>query len=535
MIKNHRKTNKRWIALAAVIVLAGAAVALYVSGWLPIGADSRAATPTVGNVQTSAEAVMGSYATVAKGNITKTVYGSGNLAAANTMTVYSGASGRVAEVFAEVGDAVGAGDVVISLSSDDIESEIATLESELFDQQVALSAVRDSGTTSSIYAPATGRVKRLKAAKGDDVEAVMKQNGYLCVISRDGKMKVEFEPASAVSVGDYVTVWIDGAGVSGRVGQVTGLQGKVAVTIDDDSYDVDKEVSITTPQGDKLGTGALEVNMPIPVTAIGGTVSTVYYAENEKITSGNRIFYLTGRTPSADLKKAYLSYQEARVALEKAQKQRDSLVLRAPFDGVVTELSAAVGAPLSENAAAFALQSSAEFKLVATVDELDIVGVQVGQRAAVTFDAYPDKRYDATVKRISGMGTVSGGVATYEVTLALDHSEGLLAGLTASADIAVADRQGVLVVPVEAVSTSGGKNYVTLASGETAPVETGVSDETNIEIVSGVSDGDRVRIVRSGSAASDSASFPSFAGGGIGGMAIPSGGMSGGAGRPDRP
>ena len=325
MKKRHSTKWIKWAVLAAVVVVIGIfawpTLQSKLAGGTSSGRGNNAAqTGAMGSAGTGSAA--GSYTSVTRGNLSVTVYGSGSLSPAATQSVYSGAEGKIESIEAQAGDTVRSGDTILRLSSDDLEDSIASLESELFAAQVALSEIRDSGTDYYIYAPSAGRVKLIEAEEDDDIAMLMKLHGSLCVISRDGKMKVEFEPASleGLAVGDAVSVWIDNQAVAGVIDQIEGLKGNIAVTIDDDSYDVGAEALVTTPQGERLGSGALEINMPIPVTGIGGTVSNVYYEDNDKVASGAKLFYITGRIPSAELQQALLTYQEARIALYNAKK-----------------------------------------------------------------------------------------------------------------------------------------------------------------------------------------------------------------------
>ncbi len=504
----------KWVILAVVLVV------LAYFAWPTISAMlSGSNSANNGARQTNANANFGAMGNAPSGevqnstrnttavkrdNLSVSVSGSGKVSPADTRTVYSKTSGRVDELSISVGDAVKTGDVMMRLASDDLSTNIATLQRTLFDTQITLADVRDSGSTYNIYAPAAGRVKLMKAEEDDDVAMLMKQYGYLCVISRDGKMKVEFEPqgSEALNVGDKVNVLVKNTTVQGTVDQLTGLSGKVSVTIDDDTYDVGEHVSVTTLLGDRLGEGALDVNMPIPVTGIGGTVENIYYEDNDKVSSGYRLFYLTGRTPSSELQQALLAYTEAKVALDNALDQQEGLVVRAPMDGVITSVDTSLGAKLEEGAQAFSIQSNNNFKVIATVDELDIVGVKPGQNVTVELDAYPNKVFNATVTSISGVGTVEGGVATYEVTVLLSGNDGFMDGMTANIEVLTTDRKDALMLPVEAISTSNGRTYVTLVAGGQTQVETGASDGTNIEILSGLNEGDQVLLTRTGNSGS---------------------------------
>lgn len=538
-----RQKNKGWfkwvVVVAIILVLAFFALPNIVStlqGGSRSGSQNTAGSMGAQAVNTSggSTASRGSYETVTRGNLQVTVYGSGNLAPQKTQSVYNDGEGKIETIEVQAGDTVKEGDVLVRLSSSDVETNIKTYEKELFNAQVALAAVRDSGSDYYVYSPSAGTLKQVVCQEGDDVATVMNQYGYLAVLSRDDKMRVEFEPEKTgkFSVGEKVSVWVDSQEVIGTVEQTVGLGANIAVVIEDDSYDVGKEVLITTPQGEKLGSGCLEINMPVPITAIGGVVDTAYYEEGDSVGSGYKLFYTTGRLPSSDLQSALLTYEEARSALDNEKEKQDNLVVRAPIDGVITSVNVSEGARLEESTALVTMQSATLFKVVATVDELDIVNVQVGQDVQVEIDAYEGEMFKGRVERISGVGTVSGGVATYEVTVALEEDARLKDGMTASIEIVVADRQNVLLVPVEAISTSNGMKYVTTSSGLSSTVTTGLSDDDYVEIISGVSEGDSVMITRSTSD-SESSAFAGRGGrdGGMGGMPGGMGGMGGMPGR----
>jgi HlyD family secretion protein len=488
---------------------------------------------TSGSGTSSGTASAGSYSTVKKGSLEVTVYGSGSLEPAATKNVYNEAEGKVESIDVEVGDTVKAGDTLLKLSSTDLETQISTLQSDLFTAQVTLSEVRDSGSNTYVYAPSAGTIKLIDGVdEDDDISVIMKTIGQLCIISRDDKMKIEFEPLSGTyAVGNEVSVWIDDVEVKGVVDQVDGLGGNISVTVTDDDYDIGDAALVTTLQGEKIGEGVLEVNMPVPVTAIGGTIDTIYYDDDDSVASGARLFYVTGRIPSAELQQALYTYDEARTALNNALTDQQNLTIKAPIDGVITAVNASVGQLLEEGStAAVTMQSDSQFNVVASVDELDIPKIEVGQEVNVEIDAFPGQTFTGTVTKISGVGTVSGGVATYTVTVAVDAAKGLMDGMTASINIVTTDIKDALLVPVEAVSTANNQNYVTLASGQTSNVTIGASNDEYVQILSGVDEGDQVLIKRDASSESSTSTAQSERmGGGDFGGGFGGGGMPGGA------
>ena len=134
------------------------------------------------------------------------------------------------------------------------------------------------------------------------------------------------------------------------------------------------------------------------------------------------------------------------------------------------------------------------------VDELDILSLEKGQEAEVRVDAVGEEVFQGTISYI-GNKAASGGngeAAKYKVRVKVERSQKMKAGMNASATITVVNKPDVLVVPVEAIQTEDGKSIVYTALDEqglpSAPkeVETGLSTSTQVEIVSGLEEGDTV-------------------------------------------
>ena len=162
-----------------------------------------------------------------------------------------------------------------------------------------------------------------------------------------------------------------------------------------------------------------------------------------------------------------------------------------------------------------------------TISEVDIAKVQMGETAAMTLDALTGKAYTATVISVSPVGTVSSGVVNYTATLEIKNADGAIKpGMTANLALEVERRDNVLLVPVRAVRTSGTRKIVTVqADGQSIQntVTTGLSNDTSIEIVSGLKEGDVVVI----NATTTSTSSANAAAGGGNILGTISGGPSG--------
>lgn len=131
-----------------------------------------------------------------------------------------------------------------------------------------------------------------------------------------------------------------------------------------------------------------------------------------------------------------------------------------------------------------------------TVDEMDILSLEVGQEALVTVDAFPGQSFAGTVTAINLNGTNSGGSSKYEAVISIAREENMLSGMNASVQITLDTQENVLIIPEAALVEEESGVYVytsydekTETFGDLVEVTTGVSDGENVEILSGLSEG----------------------------------------------
>lgn len=216
-----------------------------------------------------------------------------------------------------------------------------------------------------------------------------------------------------------------------------------------------------------------------------------------------------------------------------AQLKQDlaDYTVRAPFGGTIASVSAVKG----DNASG-ALASIITTQQIAqlSVNEVDAAKIRVGEKASLTFDAIDGLTLTGRVASVDTVGTVSQGVVSYTVKITLDtQDERVKPGMTVNASIITDTRTDVLSVPSSAVKTAGGRSYVlafqppvqaatltTRIAPAQIPVTTGISDDTNVEITSGLTWGTQIVIRSSNStqaaagASGTGASGAGFRGGG---------------------
>lgn len=130
------------------------------------------------------------------------------------------------------------------------------------------------------------------------------------------------------------------------------------------------------------------------------------------------------------------------------------------------------------------------------VSELDINKIAIGQTANLSVPALPQAALKGKVQSINTFGVSKSGVVHYTVTILVQNPPGsLLNGMSVDANIILAQKTGVLVVPTAAISSSNGQSYASvLKNGRplSTPISVGLVSSTYTEIVSGLSLGDQI-------------------------------------------
>lgn len=267
-----------------------------------------------------------------------------------------------------------------------------------------------------------------------------------------------------------------------------------------------------------------------------------------------------------------LSLQSAQNDLNNKIEQQNKMTLTAPIGGVVVAKNDNNGDSVQAGKALITIADLSSMKVDVQVDELDISKVKTGQTADLTFDAISGKTYTGTVDSISQMGTTSNNVTTYDVIVTVNNPDGVKLGMNANVNIKVSSKADALTIPVEALVERNNKKYVMVKTsgsdtasskgswsqnsssgnsqgnsgsgsyrrngengafggnnsgrtstlgGKLVEVQTGLENETTVEITSGIKEGDEVMIQLpqvSSTSSQKSGGFGGLGGGSFGGL-----------------
>ncbi len=183
--------------------------------------------------------------------------------------------------------------------------------------------------------------------------------------------------------------------------------------------------------------------------------------------------------------------------------------MTAPFAGTVASVSLKRFDTVSTGSSVATLITTQKIAQL-SLNEVDATKINLGDKATLTFDAIESLTLTGEVIEIDAVGTVSQGVVSYKVKIGFDsQDERIKSGMTVNSSIQTDVRQDVLAIPSSAVKTQNGVTYVqvfnpalTVTEGiagvisaippTQVEVKTGISDDTKVEILEGLKEGEQI-------------------------------------------
>ncbi len=246
--------------------------------------------------------------------------------------------------------------------------------------------------------------------------------------------------------------------------------------------------NIISTTGTVLPKNRLEIKPPV-----NGRVENVLVSEGEDVKVGQTLAWMSSTERAALLDAARGQGDEKLKYWQEAYKP---IELLAPIDGEVIVAKTQPGQTVTTAEAVVVL--SDQLIVRAQVDETDIGKVKLNQKAVVSLDAYPETKIKSKVEHIYYESKTVNNVTIYEVDLIPeDIPDFFRSGMNATIDFIQDSRESALLLPLEAVQKDSQGSYVMLkVNGNKEPVrrnvELGITDERNVEIVSGIGQNDRI-------------------------------------------
>jgi HlyD family secretion protein len=472
---------------------------------------------------------------VATSDIQVVISGSGTVEPINMYNIVALVQGDVLAADFEEGDSVAEDQLLYVIDSSDMET---TLEKSMISLQKATMTYQDSADAAgnlNVKSPIAGKVGTVSVARNDAIS----QGSQIATVYDDSTLtlKVPFAESdtAGLKAGQTVSVIIDTTfeALSGKITKVYDskrvLEGSQTVT--------DVEVTVNNPGALTSGIyatvnaggatsyegGELQyANEKIITADSSGTIDKVYCTEGQYVKAGTVLVKMSSDSATNDYQSGVLTLRDAQLSYESTQKQLDNYNITAPIAGTIIEKSVKAGDIIetSDSAqtvlAVIADMSTMTFEI--DVDELDIAKMQEGQTVNITADALPNNTFTGTVENVGINGVTADGVTSYPVKIVIDKPEGLLPGMNVNADIVVESATDILSIPVTAVNRGNtvlvaddGSKTQSKAASQGGPstqasvsdvptgyisvtVELGISDDSYIEVISGLAEGDIILV-----------------------------------------
>ncbi len=258
-------------------------------------------------------------------------------------------------------------------------------------------------------------------------------------------------------------------------------------------------------------TGVLEPKIQIKLSSPKrGQVDEILVEEGDEVKKGQRVAMISSEDRVNLIDAALMNLEKAKNAgnqseiseaedeLKIAETAYQPIPLLTPIDGLVTLKNVETGEKVDANATI--IEISDKLIIKALIDETDIGKVKGGTKTKIIIDAYPDEDLWGKIIKIAYSPTVESNVTNYEaiVEFMSKTNKLLKSGMTADVDIITFEKKDILLLPKKAVKQKkeGAIVLIPRENDKSYPqeIEIGKSDENNVEIISGLEEGDKVII-----------------------------------------
>ena len=471
---------------------------------------------------------------VMRGSITSMVSGSGETKALKSATMTLTSGGTVQEVFVTEGQQVNEGDPLYTVDSAEAQKAVEDAQKNVDDYQKQIDALNKSYGDLVFTAPFSGKLIDAESLKvGDEIGSGTK----LGTLVDDSTMKLslyfsyayesEFYPGrtATVSIPSTMQTVTGTVETINKVNRVSSEGSRLFEVV----FSVPNSGTLTADMGATAyptGAGGVEIYPYEPgtlaynrsqelTTKAGGEVLSVDLLDYADVAAGQVLVQMSGEDNEDRLASLNTSLADAQEALKDAEDDLANYSAVAPFDGTILSCGLVAGETVGANFAAMTIADTSVIQVEAQVESMNVAYVQPGMPVTITaWTVNGETPYMGTVVSVSMEGNAENGMSTFPAIIEVDNADGSLRPNDyVDYSMVASESDNCLLVPVQAVKYAATGDTCLFVQADTAPenaltaeevgmevpagyyavpVTVGLSDQSNVEITSGVEEGQMV-------------------------------------------
>jgi len=427
-------------------------------------------------------------ATVEKGTIIQEVSASGKVESPIKIDLHFRNSGKLTALNTKIGKTVVVGQVLAKQDTSELDAQAREMQAGIDLQKAKLD---------QMLGGALGEDVRLAEIKLENSRRKLYSDNLIAVSDTESRRSIVplvTGSYNGTQEGHYELFFSDLNDLYNRNKvSFTGLEKGIADKDDVPQALGTRGIFITFPEAKYLPTDRWIIDIP--------NKNGSNYVANLNAYNSAQAELTLKKAPARTLDTAVYQAQinQAEASLEKIEAKIAELTIRAPLSSTVTEINGEVGENVGPEKTIISLAAGNSLQVKLNVVEDNIVNVQVGQEARMTFDSLEKEEFLGKVVDIDPAGTIIGGAVYYNTTIFFNEKdERIRSGMTANVWIRTAVSSDTLFVPASAIQDRNGAKFLQVLEGKQVidkEVTTGIKNDLGmIEITSGVSGGEKVVI-----------------------------------------
>lgn len=193
---------------------------------------------------------------------------------------------------------------------------------------------------------------------------------------------------------------------------------------------------------------------------VSGIVKSVSIKSNQQVFAGQELFRLENNDLYDQLLSNQIKVGDLKLQLDSQLEDQQGFKVFAPVSGIIVKQDVKIGDNVKVGNVLSTVADYSRMEFEIPVDELDIAKISVGMEASVTVDALTRQRFRGEVASVANEGTSQNGVATYPVIVKILDPKDIKSGMNANAEIIIQKKENALSVPISAIQRMGRQSLV---------------------------------------------------------------------------